>query len=167
MPERGPHTAHRKRIARGGSPAIIRRWMITPFQEGSVGDVVFNLSVDAIVVMNARGQIVGWNPAAEALFGWPLEEAMSKRVVDLIVPEQFRAAHEAGLKRYRETGEGPVLGKTLDILTALRRDGSEFPLGRSASRMRAARAPHPRSWPSCATSRSASGPSAISRRGMR
>src|SRR5438445_62261 len=48
--------------------------MITPFQEGSVGDVVFNLSVDAIVVMNARGQIVGWNPAAEALFGWLLDE---------------------------------------------------------------------------------------------
>jgi len=94
----------------------------------SIGEMAFRLSLDAIVVMDNQGEVIGWNPAAESLFGWSSQEAVGKRVMDLIVPEQYRAVHENGLKRFRETGEGPVLGKVLDILTAVRRDGSEFPL---------------------------------------
>jgi len=101
-----------------------------PFKTASmgIGDMAFRLSLDAIVVMDASGEIIGWNPAAESLFGWSSKEAVGRRVVDLIVPEQYRAMHDSGLRRFRETGEGPVLGKVLDILTAIRRDGSEFPL---------------------------------------
>jgi len=62
-----------------------------PAAGSSIGDTAFRLSLDAIVVMNADGEIVGWNPAAEALFGWPVEEAVGRRVMDLIVPEQLRA----------------------------------------------------------------------------
>ena len=97
-------------------------------EEGNIGELAFELSLDAIIAMDAAGAIVGWNPAAEALFGWPAAEAVGRKVAELIVPEQYRAAHAAGLQRFRETGEGPVLGKVLDILTAVRQDGSEFPL---------------------------------------
>ncbi len=93
-----------------------------------IGDLTFQLSLDAIVVMNSEGEVSGWNPAAEALFGWPASEAIGRKVLDLIVPEQYRSQHLAGLQRFRETGEGPVLGKVLDFLTAVKRDGSEFPI---------------------------------------
>lgn len=94
----------------------------------STAETAFKLSLDAIVAMNAVGEITGWNPAAETLFGWPETEAIGRRVVDLIVPAQYRHSHESGLAKFRATGEGPVLGKVVDILTALRRDGSEFPI---------------------------------------
>lgn len=93
-----------------------------------IGDLAFRLSLDAIVVMDSAGLITGWNAAAEALFGWTAEEAIGAAVKDLIVPEQYREQHETGLRRFRETGAGPVLGQVLDILTGLRRDGTEFPL---------------------------------------
>jgi len=95
---------------------------------GDLGDTVFQLSLDAVIVMNGRGRVAGWNPAAHALFGWSAEEAMGKAVGELIVPEQYRASHDGGIKRFRDTGQGPVLGQVLDFLTAIRRDGTEFPL---------------------------------------
>ncbi|MFN2466322.1 MAG: diguanylate cyclase domain-containing protein [Candidatus Dormibacteria bacterium] len=94
----------------------------------STGDLAFRLSLDAIIVMDATGSVTGWNPAAEKLFGWTAEEAVGRKVADLVVPAQYQAPHDAGLKRFRETGKGPVLGKVLDILTAVKRDGTEFPL---------------------------------------
>jgi PAS domain-containing protein len=45
----------------------------------------------------------------------------------LIIPERYRAAHEAGLARYLQTGEGTVLDRRLE-LDALNRDGREFPV---------------------------------------
>ncbi|GAC1330143.1 MAG: hypothetical protein NVSMB17_07210 [Candidatus Dormibacteria bacterium] len=90
--------------------------------------MVFQLSLDAVVVMNAQGKVVGWNPAAHALFGWSAAEATNRAVVELIVPEQYRASHDAGLRKFRESGQGPVLGQVLDFLTGLRRDGTEFPM---------------------------------------
>ncbi|MFN2463550.1 MAG: diguanylate cyclase domain-containing protein [Candidatus Dormibacteria bacterium] len=95
---------------------------------GTMGDAVFSLSLDAVVVMDAAGLVVGWNPAANALFGWTAEEATGRAVADVIVPVQYRESHNAGLKKFRDTGQGPVLGQVLDFLTGLRRDGSEFPL---------------------------------------
>lgn len=94
----------------------------------TIGDLAFRLSLDAIVLMDSAGLVTGWNAAAEALLGWTAAEAIGSPVRDLIVPEQYRDQHDAGLQRFRETGAGPVLGQVLDILTGLRRDGTEFPL---------------------------------------
>jgi PAS domain S-box-containing protein len=48
-------------------------------------------------------------------------------LADTIIPERMRDAHWEGLRRFRETGEGPVLNQRVE-LTALRADGSEFPV---------------------------------------
>ena len=48
-------------------------------------------------------------------------------LADLIIPPSYREAHWAGLQRYLETGEGPVLGSRLE-LAALHREGFEFPV---------------------------------------
>jgi PAS domain S-box-containing protein len=102
--------------------------------EGRVRLIV-ETALDAVVTMDDHGLISGWNPQAEAVFGWPAEEAVGRSLVDLIIPPQYREAHKAGLKHYLATGEGPVLMKRLE-LTALRRSGEEFPVELTISPLR-------------------------------
>jgi PAS domain S-box-containing protein len=94
--------------------------------------LVFKTAINAVVTMNADGLITGWNPKAEAVFGWGADEAIGRPVADLIIPERYRDAHWRGLKHYLETGEGPVLGKVIEI-AAIRRDGTEVPVELSIS----------------------------------
>src|SRR6516162_3294036 len=81
---------------------------------------------DAFVAMSADGLITGWNRQAEITFGWPRAEAVGRVLSETIIPPQFREAHKRGLANFLATGEGPVLNRVLDV-TALRRDGREFP----------------------------------------
>ncbi len=88
---------------------------------------IFETSYDAFVAMDRNGRVSQWNPRAEAMFGWPRSEAVGRVLADLIVPAQHREAHRKGLERFLKTGEGPVLNRLLE-LTALHRDGHEFPV---------------------------------------
>jgi PAS domain S-box-containing protein len=81
----------------------------------------------AVITMDENGVVHAWSHRAEETFGWPAAETVGVRLVDLIVPTQYRVAHDAGLKRFRETRDGPVLGQVLE-LSALHRDGHEFPV---------------------------------------
>lgn len=87
---------------------------------------------DAILIMDDEGKITYWNHAAETLFGYSEEEATGQILHALIAPERFRAAHDSAFRRFKETGEGPAVGKTLE-LTALRKGGDEFPIELSLS----------------------------------
>ena len=78
-------------------------------------------------VMDGEGNIVEWDSGAEAIFGWTRAEAVGTRLSELIIPERHRAIHEAGLSRYKQTGKGKFVGKTIEIVT-LHRDGSEIPI---------------------------------------
>lgn len=61
---------------------------------------------DGVIVADAaENLIVGWNPAAEQIFGYSSEEAIGMAVSSLM-PERMRERHEAGLARYAATGEG-------------------------------------------------------------
>jgi protein-histidine pros-kinase len=77
--------------------------------------------------------VTDWNPQAAETFGWTRDEILGKALADTIVPTQYREAHRAGLAHYLATGEGPVLGKVLE-LTALDRSGREFPVELAISR---------------------------------
>ena len=92
--------------------------------EALAGSVVW-ASLDAIIVMDHRGLIVEFNPAAEATFGQRRDELVGRPVAELM-PERYRGAHRAGLARFMASGEARVLGRRLEV-TALRADGTEFP----------------------------------------
>ncbi|WP_280152231.1 PAS domain S-box protein [Piscinibacter sp. XHJ-5] len=81
----------------------------------------------ALVSTDASGCIVEFNPAAEAMFGRARADVLGHAVSELLMPERFRAAHQAGLDRLQAGGEPRVLGKRMS-LHALRADGSEFPI---------------------------------------
>jgi len=57
--------------------------------------------------------------------GFKHDEAVGREMAGLIIPARLREAHKAGLARYLQTGEGPVLGRRLE-LPALRANGTEF-----------------------------------------
>lgn len=86
---------------------------------------VLETALDGVVVMRSDGVVVGWNSIAERIFGWQRTEAIGRLLSDLIIPERYREAHNRGLKTYRETGEGPVLNRHIEI-SALRSNGEEF-----------------------------------------
>ncbi|MFO0832446.1 MAG: EAL domain-containing protein [Phycisphaerales bacterium] len=84
---------------------------------------IIDTALDAVVAMNADGTITEWNRQAEQTFGWSRQEAIGCAMHELIVPENMRTAHLAGLRRYQQTGERRVLGKRVEV-PALRKDGS-------------------------------------------
>lgn len=88
---------------------------------------ILDASLDCIVTMDAQGNIIDFNPAAERTFGYSRQQVVGQRLAEKIIPLSYREAHQQGLARYLKTGEGAVLGKRLE-LTALRSDGSEFPV---------------------------------------
>ncbi len=84
-------------------------------------------ALDAIVTIDQKGRIVDFNPAAEHMFGVQREQAIGRDMVELIMPDGWRDAHESGMRRFLETGEGPVFGQRIEV-TALRPGGREFPI---------------------------------------
>ncbi|MHB1561982.1 MAG: response regulator [Isosphaeraceae bacterium] len=88
---------------------------------------ILESSLDAVVTMDHRGRIVEFNPAAERTFGYPRARALGSELADLIIPTDQREAHRGGLANYLATGEGPVLGRRIE-LTACCADGSEIPV---------------------------------------
>src|SRR5438093_1611906 len=89
--------------------------------------LVIDTALDAVITIDAHGAITHWNAEAEKIFGWTQAEATGKKLSEIIIPLQYRAAHERGLRHYRDTGAGPMLGKRIEI-TALHRGGREFPV---------------------------------------
>lgn len=80
---------------------------------------------DAVIVIDRESIITHWSPKAEQVFGWSREEVIGKRLTELIIPEQYREAHEAGMKRYLTTGEAKVLDRSIEI-TAINKHKREF-----------------------------------------
>ena len=91
-------------------------------------------ALDCIVAMDADGIVSEFNPAAERTFGYRREDAIGRRLSDLIIPPEFREHHNQGVRRHVETGEVTVLGQRLR-LTAMRSDGSHFPVELTSGRI--------------------------------
>jgi len=89
-------------------------------------------ALDCIVVMDQEGMVVEFNPSAEKTFGFKRDEAIGRDMAELIIPERYGDAHRQGLKKFLETGEGPVLGQHIEI-EAKRKDGTELPISLSIS----------------------------------
>ena len=84
-------------------------------------------ALDAVVGMDANGDVIDWNAQAEATFGYTRAEAVGRRLAELIIPSPLREAHYKGLERYFETGEAPILNRRVEV-EAQRKDGSRVPI---------------------------------------
>ncbi len=94
----------------------------TEAQKGAV----IALALDAVIVIDGRGCVLDFNPAAERMFGYRRADVLGREMAELIIPAAQRDRHRQGIRHYLATGEQVVFGQRLE-LTALRADGSEFP----------------------------------------
>ena len=81
---------------------------------------------DAMVVVNQSGDIVLLNLQAEKQFGYRRDELLGQKVTN-IIPEGFAERLIADDLRSAEDAETQQIGTGIE-LTALRKDGSEFPI---------------------------------------
>ncbi|MGR6035195.1 MAG: PAS domain S-box protein [Candidatus Nitrosoglobus sp.] len=94
--------------------------------------LIIQNALDAIILMNANEEIIAWNPRAQEIFGWTRNEVLGLSLAETIIPPRYREAHRQGLRRFLDTGEGAMLNKRVE-LSALHRDGREFPVELSVS----------------------------------
>lgn len=96
---------------------------------------ILHAAVDGIVLADADGRIVDFNPAAEVLFGRSRDEVIGRTIAEVLVPDDLRGQHEAGLARYLATGEGRILGRRVRTWAA-HVDGSRIPVELTVTELR-------------------------------
>ena len=95
--------------------------------ESETAHTILNSALDAHILMNPAGTIVGWNPQSEIIFGWSAKEVLGRRLSDVIIPPAYRAAHERGIQTFHATGKGAVLGRRIEV-EGWHRDQRQFPI---------------------------------------
>lgn len=116
----GASTIARDITARRRSEAALR-------ESEARSRAMLDAALDAIITIDETGAIVEFNAAAQAMFGRSHGEVLGEQMAELIIPPSLRERHYRGLERLLATGEGSILGERLE-LSALRADGSEFPV---------------------------------------
>src|SRR4051812_14242142 len=120
-----------------GSPrtANVENGRLSAESDRRVG-AYFEAALDCVIMADASGRVVEFNPAAERTFGYSRDEALGRRLAELIVPPSLRERHSTAFARFIETGQGTVLGRRME-LTGMRADGSEFPVELALSQVEA------------------------------
>jgi PAS domain S-box-containing protein len=90
---------------------------------------------DSMITIDHQGRVVEFNAAAEKTFAYKRTDAIGKHVGEVIFPPALRDGQYRGLENHLVTGKGTVLDKRLEM-TAMRADGSEFPIELAITRIR-------------------------------
>jgi two-component system cell cycle sensor histidine kinase/response regulator CckA len=96
---------------------------------------IIETSLDAVISMDESGMVTGWNHLAEVIFGWTEEEAIGSVLSQLVIPEEYRQAHNEGLKRFLATGQENILNKRVEM-TAAKKSGELLPVELTISQAR-------------------------------
>ncbi|GMO36211.1 PAS domain-containing hybrid sensor histidine kinase/response regulator [Bradyrhizobium sp. TM233] len=85
---------------------------------------VVDTAVDGVILIDARGGVLMFNPACEKLFGYPAEEVIGRNV-KVLMPSSYRDAHDGYLHNYHVSGERKNIGIGREVV-GQRKDGSTF-----------------------------------------
>ncbi len=94
--------------------------------QAAINRAVLEGAREAFVAFDEGGQITGWNPSAEWVFGRTRLEAIGMDLFDTVVPARDRERHRGSLRRFLDTGDSSSFDDRME-LTLVRRDGREFP----------------------------------------
>lgn len=81
---------------------------------------------DAIVIIDDRGLIESFSPAAGRLFGYAFKDVAGKNV-SMLMPAPYHDEHDSYMSRYLATGEKHIIG-TGRVVVGRRSDGVTFPM---------------------------------------
>lgn len=95
---------------------------------------IIHNAMDGIITINEAGEILGFNPAAEQIFGYSQQDILGKSV-NLLMPDPTRSEHDSYIQRYVQTGEAKVMGVSGREVVAVRKNGEQFPMEVSISEM--------------------------------
>lgn len=70
---------------------------------------------DAIIMIDNKGSVSFWNPAAERILGFSQQEAIGNHLHNLIAPKEFHERYQRAFARFQDRGEGAAIGKTIDL----------------------------------------------------
>ena len=87
--------------------------------------LVLDTAPDAFITLDRDGVILGWNAAADRLFGWTATEAIGKTMRALVVPPEFGERHDERRRALIES-DSPLATESFEV-EFVRRDGSRFP----------------------------------------
>jgi len=87
--------------------------------------MVLDTAPDAFITLDREGVIMGWNAAAEHLFGWSATEAIGKTMRELVVPPEFADRHDER-RNALISSESPLATQHFEV-EFQRRDGGRFP----------------------------------------
>ena len=96
--------------------------------------------VDAVIIINQKGEIQRFNRSAQLMFGYTLAEVLQQNV-SMLMPEPAHGQHDGYLRRYRETGRAAIIGKGREE-RGLRKSGETFPMRLSVGESRLAEEVH-------------------------
>lgn len=92
---------------------------------------IFQSMSEGIIMVEESGRIVIANPVAEQLFGYTRAELIGMQM-EMLLPERYRKGHFAFRSAFNADPEPRRMGLGRD-LTALRKNGTEFPVEVSLS----------------------------------
>jgi len=87
---------------------------------------VLDTMLEAVIVIDERGLIEIFNPAAEKIFGYRLDEVLGSNI-SALMPEHHARVHDGYLERYRLARKSQVSNLIREV-EGQRKDGSTFPL---------------------------------------
>jgi PAS domain S-box-containing protein len=97
-------------------------------------DAILNMTIDGVIVIDAKGRIEAFNRGAQNLFGYHEDEVLGRNV-SILMPSPHHEQHDDYLERYLRTGQAKIIGIGREV-TGRRRDGTMFPVQLSVGEMR-------------------------------
>jgi two-component system, chemotaxis family, sensor kinase CheA len=91
------------------------------------------LSRQGVILIDRKGIIKAFNPAAERMFQYLSSEVVGENV-KLLMPEPYRQNHDAYLEHYLESGQAEGMGAGRHV-RGLRKDGTTFPMELAVSEL--------------------------------
>jgi PAS domain S-box-containing protein/diguanylate cyclase (GGDEF)-like protein len=101
---------------------------------GEVLQAILKTAVNAIIIINEEGIVLSFNPSAESMFGFKSDEVVNNNIT-ILMPQPYASEHDGYIKHYLQTKEAHVIGVGRE-LTAIKKDGSEFPIWLSVSEVK-------------------------------